>query len=235
MSWIKLDKKILDWEWFTDGNTLKVWIYLLVSAQQFEDTNYKGIELRTGQLITGRKQIMRETGLSEREVRTCLNRLKTTGEITIESTNQYSLITIVKYGIYQTGCTESDQQNVQQIAQQKTSQRPASDQPKTTSKILRYKDIKNIHKEEINKEESLACSPEMAEALEAFAEMRKTIKKPLTARAKQMILNKLGKLATDEETQIAILNQSTMNSWQGVFPLSQDAMKQKGMVNILDL
>lgn len=239
MRYIKLYEGITDWEWFTDGNMVKLWIYLLVRAQQFKDGSFHGKPLKTGQLITGRKKLAIETGMSEQQVRTCLNRLKSTNEITIESTNQYSLITIVKYGEYQFGEDDINQQNVQQFShpdnQQITSDQPTDNQRITTSKIERKKDRKNIQ-EEINKEE-LDCSPEFAEALGAYEEMRKKIRKPLTAKAKQMVLKKLESMATDEETQIAILNQSTMNSWQGIFPLrdTQESVQRKGIINVLDL
>ena len=52
-----------------------------------------------------------------------------------------------------------------------------------------------------------------------FKEMRKAKNKKMTSKAEELILNELNKLATDEKTQVAILNQSIMNSWQGVFPL----------------
>jgi len=52
-----------------------------------------------------------------------------------------------------------------------------------------------------------------------FIEMRVKIRKPMTVRAGEMLINELTKLSDNEDTQIAILNQSIMNSWQGVFPL----------------
>lgn len=68
-------------------------------------------------------------------------------------------------------------------------------------------------------EEDKTCSPELAEALNAFAEHRKKLKKPMTDYAKKLLLNKLQKLAKTEQEQIAILNQSIENGWQGVFAL----------------
>lgn len=65
-------------------------------------------------------------------------------------------------------------------------------------------------------------------ALKGFDAMRKAIKKPLTDRAKNMIINKLKDLApNDHAMQAAILDQSTLHSWQGVFALKDD---QKGGV-----
>jgi hypothetical protein len=52
-----------------------------------------------------------------------------------------------------------------------------------------------------------------------FKEMRIKIKKPMTKKAEELLINKLDRLTNDKEEQIAILNQSIMNSWQGVFPL----------------
>lgn len=66
------------------------------------------------------------------------------------------------------------------------------------------------------------CSSELAEALAAFAEHRKKLKKPMTDYAKELLLKKLQKLAKTEQEQIAILNQSIENGWQGVFPLGGD-------------
>ena len=71
-------------------------------------------------------------------------------------------------------------------------------------------------------EENKTCSPELAEALAAFAEHRKKLKKPMTDYAKELLLKKLQKLAKTEQEQIAILNQSIENGWQGVFPLGGD-------------
>lgn len=60
---------------------------------------------------------------------------------------------------------------------------------------------------------------ELLEALKAFSEMRKTMKKPLTDRAKQLQLTELRKLSTDPPTQVAIINQSIAKSWQSFYAL----------------
>lgn len=56
-------------------------------------------------------------------------------------------------------------------------------------------------------------------AINDFIQMRKSIKKPMTDRAIELMFSKLDKLANDDDTKIAILNQSIMNSYQGVFEL----------------
>lgn len=83
-------------------------------------------------------------------------------------------------------------------------------------------DKNRVDKNRVDKEQDKTCSPELAEALAAFAEHRKKLKKPMTDRAKELMLSKLSKMARTEQEQIAILNQSIMNGWQGVFPLGGD-------------
>lgn len=56
-----------------------------------------------------------------------------------------------------------------------------------------------------------------AEAWAAFVEMRKTIKAPLTADAAKMVLSKLERMRAGGVDAVAALNESTMNSWRGVF------------------
>ena len=141
MSFIKLDKKIVDWGWFTDGNMLKVWLYLLVNAQ-YKPTEFKGIKLERGQILIGRKKLAEKLGMTEQSVRTCINRLKSTNEITIKSTNKYSLITIVKYAFYQDGGDIINQQINQQTNQQLTNNQPTTNHSKRNKE---YKNIRNIY------------------------------------------------------------------------------------------
>lgn len=59
---------------------------------------------------------------------------------------------------------------------------------------------------------------ELAVALQSFAEMRKAIKKPLTVNAANLVCKKLKEFPQSD--WIEIINQSIMNSWQGIFPLN---------------
>lgn len=59
-------------------------------------------------------------------------------------------------------------------------------------------------------------------ALLEFEKMREKIKKPMTERAKQLLLGKLRKLSNDEAEQIQILDQSILHGWQDVYPLKEE-------------
>lgn len=79
------------------------------------------------------------------------------------------------------------------------------------------------------------CSPELAEALTAFAEHRKKLRKPMTDYAKKLLLGKLEKLGKTDAEKVAILNQSIENGWQGVFPLGGERRQQRGKPSVSDM
>lgn len=59
------------------------------------------------------------------------------------------------------------------------------------------------------------------QAVDDFLEYRKNIRKPMTDKALELMVKKLKEMTGNPEEQIEILNQSIMNGWQGIFPLSE--------------
>lgn len=106
--YIKLYRSLLEWDWFSDPNTLAVFMYLLLNAR-FVDGSWRGIPLKAGQLITGRKAISKDTGVSEDCVRRSLKRLQDNHTITIQPTNKFSLVTIENWCKYQHTDAEANQ------------------------------------------------------------------------------------------------------------------------------
>lgn len=70
-----------------------------------------------------------------------------------------------------------------------------------------------------------------------YVEMRKKIKKPLaTERAVKLAMSNLEKLSGgDNDVAIQILEQSIMNSWQGLFPLKQETKRQGEATDYVDM
>jgi len=146
--WIKLHRKLMEWEWYKYSNMVHLFIHLLFKANRV-GKKWKGIEIKRGQLITGRKKLSDETGLSEREIRTCLHRLNKTGETTSRTTNRFTIITINEYDNYQFLENYSDQLNA--------NKRPTNDQQTTTTKELKKeKNINNINIREENFKKEVA-------------------------------------------------------------------------------
>lgn len=135
--YIKLYRSLLDWEWWKDTNTLKVFLYLLLNAN-WKETKFKGYDVPKGGLVVGTNSLAETVGISTQSVRTALNHLKSTNEITIKSTNKFSIVTIVNWEKYQ-GCEE-------ELTSKSTSKLTNNQQ--TTNKQLtteeEYKNIKNI-------------------------------------------------------------------------------------------
>ena len=100
MDWIKLHRQLLQWEWFDNSAMVHVFVYCLLRAN-YSDNNWHNIVIMRGQFVTSLNKISSATGLSLQKIRTCLNRLKKSGEISIKSTNEYTIITICNYDNYQ--------------------------------------------------------------------------------------------------------------------------------------
>lgn len=109
--WIKIHRKILEWEWWDDPKTFRLFMYLLLSANH-RDKKWRGKVIKKGQVLTGLYSLAKSTKLSVQSVRTSLNKLKSTGEITNESTPNYRIITILNWDKHQivTNNSTSEQQ-----------------------------------------------------------------------------------------------------------------------------
>lgn len=135
---IKIDRKILNWEWYSDYKMVHLFIHLLLKAN-YRDNTWQGIVIKRGQLITGLSKLSGNTGLTVSQTRTCLDKLQTTGEITIKTTNKFSIITICKYDTYQSEKNQNSKQNSKQLSTQDST--PDSKQDSNT---IRKQEDKNF-------------------------------------------------------------------------------------------
>ena len=129
--WIKIYRKIMNWEWFDVPEMVALWVHLLINAN-LEEKVWHGINIPRGSFVTSRKALAEESGLTEQNVRTCLSRLISTNEITIKSTNKYTMVTINNFDNYQ------PRKEDYQPAEQPTIQQSTNQQLTTT------KEYKNI-------------------------------------------------------------------------------------------
>ena len=75
---------------------------------------------------------------------------------------------------------------------------------------------------------SYTSNENLIETLNAFVEMRISIKAKPTERAMKMLLNKLDKMTQSEDEKILILENSIMNNWKDVYELKN---QQRGSLN----
>ena len=98
--YILLYRKMLNWEWMSDANTLAVFIYCLLRAN-WRDGKFQGTEVHRGEFVTSIASLAGELGLSVQNIRTALKHLESTGEITSKSHAKYRIIAISHYDDYQ--------------------------------------------------------------------------------------------------------------------------------------
>ncbi len=133
---IMLHRKILDWRWYGDLPVRNVFIHLLLTAS-FKDTQWEERTLKAGQVICGRKELAAQLGLSEQQVRTALAKLQKTGEITIEATNRYSVVTLVNWALYQAAPLQSANQ-YPAVNQQPTIKQPHRNNVNNINNVNKY-------------------------------------------------------------------------------------------------
>ena len=151
---------------------MRVFVHLLLKAN-IKDHDFEDITVHRGQVVTSRKHLSLELRISEQAVRTALNHLKSTNEITIETTSKYTIISIINYNLYQ-----NKPDNQPTINQQSTSNQPQSKNDK------KEKNEKNIY---IVEKESTVCNSLIIEIVEYLNSKLGTSYKPSTQATKKHI------------------------------------------------
>lgn len=116
--YIKINRSLLEWGWYKDKNTSRLFIHMLLKAN-WKDGFFLGIEIKRGSFVSSLAKLSEETNLSVREIRTAIKHLESTGEVTSKKYNKFSVFTVNNYCSYQSSDTQSDKQP--------TSNRQASD------------------------------------------------------------------------------------------------------------
>ena len=131
--WIKIHRKILNWEWYSDVNTKVVFLHLLLKANH-EEKNYKGNIIGVGECLTSVASLSRELNLSTKQVRTALNHLKKGNEVASRTANGEangaSIIKLCNYAVYQYIDNEEGQAVGQAIGTENGKERASEGQAK---------------------------------------------------------------------------------------------------------
>lgn len=133
--WLKVYRSLLEWEWIQNANVLQVFIFCLLKANH-KDKKWQGHLIKRGQFVTGRRKLAEETKQSEKTVRNALKKLEKTGEISVQKTNSFSIITVNNFELYQADEGQQKasnnprherdlEQEEQELGQQRASRGPA--------------------------------------------------------------------------------------------------------------
>lgn len=134
---IKLHRKMLKWEWYDDINTKVLFLHCLLKAN-WQPTKWHGLDLQAGQFVTSLANLAKETTLTVRQVRTALEHLISTNEVTSKCQGKIRIITVNSWNDYQG--------NDKRIDKQATSKRQGGDKIATTDEEYKEdKEGKNIY------------------------------------------------------------------------------------------
>lgn len=195
---------MLEWGWYTDQNTKTVFIHCLLKAN-WKDAEFLGVTIERGSFVSSYSKMAKELKLSVQSVRTAINHLISTSELTIKGYSKFTVFTVSKYNDYQ----EANKQTNKQL----------TNNQQTTNNNRRKKEDKEI------KNNIYSDIPELNQKILDFKEHRKLLGKPMTEYAVKLMIGKLNKITVDYDIQIKILEQSIDNGWQGIFPLKDNVQK----------
>ncbi|BES63060.1 hypothetical protein [Dysgonomonas capnocytophagoides] len=147
--WIKLYRSLVHKAFYSsDSEKVHLWVHLLLKATHSGREELLGgspVFCNSGQFTTGRKQLSRETGISESKIERILTYFeKIEQQIEQQKTNTNRLISITKWGDYQEG--------EQQIEQQLNNDRTTTEQRLNT--LQECKESKNVNNDINNSFES---------------------------------------------------------------------------------
>ena len=225
---ISLHRTLLDSMIFSSQTGLKIWIWLLLKAS-FKKRHVslkigKGettVTIERGQLLFGRYKAEEELCIDGSAVYRWIKKLEENGMISIESNNQYSIITICKYDTYQTGNETNEQpMNNQRTTNEQpmNSEQTANEQRMNTynkvNKDNKVNNDNNINKETVEKQKLVF--PYQSEKFmllwNELVKMPKWRKKPFEAL--QLTLHKLSEF--DEDFVIELIENAITGNYQGI-------------------
>lgn len=99
-SYIKLFRKITEWEHYTDGNTMRLFLHLLLNAVHDRQNAYD-VPLKRGQYFTSSRQLSDDLNISTKYITESIKKLKDSGEIQTERCRWGTIFTITNYDDYQ--------------------------------------------------------------------------------------------------------------------------------------
>lgn len=97
--YIKLYREINSWRYKHKPEYVALWIHILTNAN-FTPKEFENQTIPAGSLVIGLSKLAAEVGLSVAKVRTILRNLNGT-ELTIKTSNKFSIISISKWNEYQ--------------------------------------------------------------------------------------------------------------------------------------
>lgn len=127
--YVKLNRNLLEWRWYRDANTTRVFLHLLLSAN-FKDQPFENIIVRRGEVATSYGAIADALHISARQARTAVTHLKVSGTVSVKQYSKFQVISILSWDLYQ--CDVSGTEAVK--SQAEVSQKSTNEESKERKK-----------------------------------------------------------------------------------------------------
>ena len=210
--YIKLYRQVMKWEWYDDANTFRLFMHLLLKAN-YEDAQWRGLTIKRGQLFTSIGHLSHELKISDKAIRTALDKLIKTKEVERKGASNGTMITICKYDSYQSSFNTEGQTEGQ-----------------TRGERGATNNNNNNNKEKKNKEIDLSfLQKDFIPIVEKWLIYKKEKKQEYKGQTsintfcKKLIEYSNGDAIIAE----AIIEQSIANNWAGIFELKNNNNENK--------
>lgn len=145
-TWIKLWRKSLQWQWWTDPVVAHLFLTMLMKAN-IKDSYFQGTFIPEGSFVSSYSSLAAASGLTIKQVRRAIKCLTNTQEITHRGHSKYSVFTIVEWDSYQNKRTHKGQSEGNQRA---------------------FKGQQNKNNKNIKEEKEYICSDELENKPKVF-------------------------------------------------------------------
>lgn len=89
-------RELMQNAWYGHSPTIHLYLHCLLRAN-YVDSEWRGITIKRGQFVTSLHSLSQETGLTVKQLRSALDRLKRANYVASKATNKYRIITILNY------------------------------------------------------------------------------------------------------------------------------------------
>lgn len=137
--WLKLHRKLLEWEWYEDTNTKSLFIHCLLKANVM-DKKWRGMLIKKGSFHTSIQHLSNDLNISVKSIRLAIEKLERTGEIKTERASKGTTVTLCNYDSYQ----ETEKQKGKQMDNIGANEGQTRGKQRATTK-----EVKNIRSKEV--------------------------------------------------------------------------------------
>lgn len=205
-TFIMLDRSILNWRWYKNATTYRVFLHLLLTAN-IRQSDFEKLKIERGQIVCTQNSLAEKLGLSVQQIRTAISNLKSTGEITVTRHRKFTVITVVNYDYYQLG----QQSN------------PQSSNSQSTVSQQQSNNINNINNTNNINHYLSKFDERVQNSFYSYKNMRTEIGKPLSYLSAIRLLDKLKGITQNASEQVKILEKATDKKWMTVYPVARSS------------